>query len=86
MDDRTQAGERIARRRWPFVVAAIVLAPIAVLFAAQGAEGWCSAKLMSAGDGGYENKQMSVSVLPPGVLCRGDIGSRRSESMWPIDW
>ena len=80
------ADEHNRRRRWPYVVAAVVLAPIAVLSAAPGAEGWCRSELMAAGDGGYENKQVSVRVLPPGVRCTGDIGSGSAESMWPINW
>jgi hypothetical protein len=74
------------RRMWLYVVAAaLLLLPIGALSAAKGADNWCDSKLAAAGDG-YENKRVSVSVLPPGVRCAGDIGSGRSESLWPINW
>ena len=68
------------------MVAALLLAPIGALFAAKAADNWCDSVLMAAGDGGYEDKQLSVSVLPPSVRCTGDIGGDQSESLWPINW
>jgi hypothetical protein len=74
------------RRKWPYLIAALLLTPIGALSAAKGADNWCDSRLMAASDDGYENKRMSVSVLPPGVRCTGDIDTGPSESMWPIDW
>jgi len=74
------------RRKWPYVVTAVLLTPIGVVIAAKGADNWCDSELMEAGDGNYQNKQLSVSALPPGVRCTGDTGGRQSESLWPINW
>ena len=80
------ADEPKGRWKWSYLVAAILLTPIGALFVAKGADNWCDSELMAASDGGYQDKQLFVSVLPPGVRCEGNISSGRSESMWPIDW
>jgi hypothetical protein len=48
--DRTD--ERKERRKWPYVVAAVLLTPIGTLVAAKGADNWCDSELMAASDGG----------------------------------
>jgi len=80
------AHEPQGRRKWPYLVAALLLTPLGALSVAKGADNWCDSELMAASDAGYSNKQVSVSVLPPGVRCTGDIGGGRAESMWPFDW
>ena len=75
------------RRKWPYVVVAVLLAPIGALVLAKGADNWCDSDLMAASeDGSYSSKKLSVSLLPPGVECAGDIAGGRHESMWPINW
>jgi len=80
-----RADDPRVRRRWPYVVAALLLSPVCALSAVKGADNWCDSQLMAAGEG-YENKQVALSLLPPGVRCTGDIGDGRSERLWPIDW
>jgi|GEM_PF-4653995 len=78
--------EPIERRKWPYLVTAVLLALVGALVVAKGADNWCDSGLMAASDGGYSDKQISVRVLPPGVRCTGDTDGDRSESMWPINW
>ena len=81
-----RAAETKGRRTLPYLVAGVLLAPIGALTVAKGADTWCDAELMAAGDGSYGDKQLSVSVLPPGVRCTGEIGGDETESFWPINW
>ncbi len=81
------ADQTRRRRKWSYVLVTILLAPIGALVLANGADNWCGSDLMAASeDGGYSDKRLSVSLLPPGVECTGDVPGGRHESMWPINW
>lgn len=61
--------------------------PFGALLVVHGAHNWCSSELMAAGGGNYQNKRVSIRVLPPGVRCQGDLGDDGPfEAMWPINW
>ena len=79
-----EQGEARATSRRRYLVAgivAILLLPVMVVMAAQGAQNWCQDYRT------FSNLELEPSAWPPGVRCSYDVpGHEPVEKFWPINW
>jgi len=75
-------------RRWRgfrrAIVWLVVLAPVVLVLAGQGADNWCASEGFRRSSG--FGQELTISVWPPGVECTLEFDGTRTEVYWPIDW
>lgn len=73
-----------SRRILLAAVSVVVLAPIGLVLAGQGASNWCSSEGFRRSSG--FGQELTISAWPPGVKCTLDLDDDRIDVYWPIDW
>lgn len=87
-DDQPVADGKDPSKRWRRVLllslCAVVLAPLGLVLAGQGASNWCTGEGFRRSSGFAQ--ELTISAWPPGVKCTLEFDSDKTDIYWPIDW
>lgn len=87
-DDESPTDETDPPRRWRrillVILCVVVLAPVGLVLAGQGASNWCSSEGVRRSSG--FGQELTISAWPPGVKCTLELDGDRTNVYWPIDW
>lgn len=85
---RVEPESTEGRRRWPIVITMLLLLPIFGLGGFAGSTVWCEhVGYDSHGIQTLADKEVSITVWPPGFRCAGDRpDGTQAVEYWPIGW